>query len=99
MSRDPNNEPDARIFFCSSDRVEELKGEVDKILTVLLGHTRALVTDQSSVGDFMPSQAALGALGELVGEAIDEGDALWRLAVKVRVRQSQANLASPAPDA
>lgn len=78
--------------LAEQDNVERLTPYVDLVLSVL-GHREALVTDQSSVGDFicmysLQDQQAqqLALLKTLTGREVCLSDLLWQLAQELETR-------------
>lgn len=83
-----------RIGIAPQDTIDKFPGQVDRILVAMLGHTRAMVTDESLVSDFTINIAQaqgdpdvvklnnkiLGNLEALMGRPVDRHEYLWAMA-------------------
>lgn len=75
--------------------VDALERQVHQLLWALLGHTQALVTDLSDVGDFMPwpgraEPELIEAVATLVGRPVTVNDRLVDLAREMAATEAQA---------
>lgn len=77
------------VTFAPQDLISGLQPEVDKVLTAL-GFPGALVTDESTLSDFLSTVLddealeMLGRVDEALGFAVSEEDYIWQLAARLR---------------
>lgn len=69
----------------TTDEIDAFEPQAKRLLWALLGHSQALVTDLSDLGDFMPwpgraEPELLAAVAELVGHPVTVNDRLVDLA-------------------
>lgn len=84
-----------QIHVLPQDGVDQFEPQVNRVLEALLGHTRALVTDASDVGDFMPwpgreDPETLAPLVELMGRPVGMNERLWELGRELSTREDEA---------
>lgn len=84
-----------RIHVLPQDGVDQFEPQVNRVLTALLGHHNALVTDASDVGDFMPwpgreAPETLAPLVELMGRPVGMNDRLWELGRELALREEES---------
>lgn len=79
------------IELASQSKVDKLGGFVDRVLKAL-GHSEALVTDESMVGDFLDvfdkTRAAftLDRVSKKLGFKVRSSDYIWMVAKKIEKR-------------
>ncbi len=84
-----------RIHVLPQDGVDQFETQVNQVLTALLGHRSALVTDDSDVGDFMPwpgreDPETLAPLVELMGRPVGMNERLWELGRELALREEES---------
>lgn len=70
------------IVMASQEKINALGDKVDKVLTAL-GHPEALVTDESTVWDFIFDEADLHDISSRLGFDVHGDDYVWELAEKL----------------
>ena len=85
-----------RVVLCEQEQVEQFEPQVHQVITALLGHSQALVTDESDVGDFMPwpgreDPQTLAPLLALMERPVGMNEKIGDLARELALRQKQAN--------
>lgn len=80
-----------RVVLCDQDLVDAFEPEADRIVEALLGHTQALVTDLSDVGDFLVgSDRSTDDLDALMGRAVGRGERIGELARELAAKDADA---------
>lgn len=64
-----------KFEFTSTYYTEEYMAEIDQILEIL-GHPEALVTDESTISDFAPSEEIIKELNKKIGQTVKKSDLL-----------------------
>jgi hypothetical protein len=86
--------PGTPIEIAEQEGVDLYALEVSQVVTELLGHDEALVTDESRVSDFLcmvdtdpENQRRLAALSERLGRPVHRRALIWELARDLHLRQ------------
>lgn len=79
-----------------TDEIDAFEPQTNRLLWALLGHSQALVTDLSDLGDFMPwpgrpEPELLAAVEELVGHPVTVNDRLVHLAREMAQADRESN--------
>lgn len=87
-----------KIEVIAQEAVDQFETQVNQVLAAMLGHTCALVTDASDVGDFMPwpgtpHEETLAPLVELMGRSVGMNERLWELGRELFHRQAEQSAA------
>ena len=79
-----------------TDEIDAFEPQTDRLVSALLGHSNALVTDLSDVGDFMvwpgrPDPEPIAAISALMGRPVTVNDRLVDLARELATKDAEAN--------
>jgi hypothetical protein len=84
-----NNNMKKKIELASQDKIIELEPYINKVLRAL-GHSEALVTDESLISDFLnifdqkERDKQLKKLIKKLKLKIDDGDYVWKVAEQIK---------------